>query len=129
VVLVLVGEAGVETIVMAGRKGTGAGWTIGDIGAAAGAGADDCTAVGDGTSARGRVGEQGRSNEHSDSGSDSGWESVLRPRHLELRLQVPHRSLSPRRLRIRGHAGVSGWCLRLLSDKVRIEPGGELVSE
>ena len=45
-VLVLVGEAGVETMVMAGRKGTGTGWTIGDIGAAASAGAGDCIAVG-----------------------------------------------------------------------------------
>ena len=41
-----VGEAGVETMVMGGRKGTGAGWTIGDIGAAAGAGAGDCMGVG-----------------------------------------------------------------------------------
>ena len=64
------------------------------------------------------MGELGRSNAH----SDLGWESVLRPRHLKPRLQVPHRSLSRRHLRIRGRAGVSGWCLRLLSDKVRIEP-------
>ena len=42
----LVGEAGVETMVMAGQKGTGAGCTIGDMGAAAGAGASDCIAVG-----------------------------------------------------------------------------------
>jgi hypothetical protein len=71
------------------------------------------------------VGELGRSNAH----SDSEWETDLRPRHLKPPLQVPHWSLSPSRLRIRGRAGVSGWCLRLLSDKVRIEPGGELVSE
>ena len=44
--LVLVEETGVETMVMAGRKGTGAGWTMGDMGAAAGAGAGDCMAVG-----------------------------------------------------------------------------------
>jgi hypothetical protein len=30
---------------MAGQKGTGAGWTISDIGAAAGAGAGDCMSV------------------------------------------------------------------------------------
>jgi hypothetical protein len=47
VVLALVGEAEVETIVMAGRKGTGVGWTISDIGAAAGAGAGDCMGVGE----------------------------------------------------------------------------------
>jgi hypothetical protein len=43
---VLVGEAGVETMVMAGQKGTGAGCTISNMGAAAGAGASDCIAVG-----------------------------------------------------------------------------------
>ena len=118
VVLVLV-LVGVETIVMAGRKGSGAGWTIGDIGATAGAG-------------RGLYGCGGivhlRERE---------WESWDVQTHIRIwirdgnrlkpPLQVPHQSLSPRRLRIRGRASVSGWCLRLLSDKVRIEPGGELV--
>jgi hypothetical protein len=47
------------------------------------------------------MGEQGCSNAN----SDSGWELVRRPRHLKPPLQVPHQSLSPRRLRIRGRAG------------------------
>ena len=63
-----------------------------------------------------------RSNAHSD--PDSGWGSVLRPRHLKPLLRVPHQSLSRRRLGIWGHAGVSGWYLRLLSDRV-----GEWVSK
>ena len=47
--------------------------------------------------------------------SDSQWDSNLRSLRLNLRVQVAHRSLSPRRLRIRGCAGVSGW---YLSDRV-----------
>jgi hypothetical protein len=43
---VLVGEVGVETFVMTGQKRTDAGWTIGDIGAAADAGAGGCMGVG-----------------------------------------------------------------------------------
>jgi hypothetical protein len=68
------------------------------------------------------VGELGRSNVNLDLDLDLdpgwGWGSVLHLRHLKLRLRLPHRSLSPRRLRIRGRAGESGWCLRLLSDKM-----------
>ena len=58
-----------ETIVMTGRKGTSADWTIGDIGAAPGAGAWGWE---DRTSAKARVGELGRSNANADSDSHSG---------------------------------------------------------
>ena len=36
---------------------------------------------------------------------------------LNLRVQVLRGRLSPRHLRIRDHPGVSGWYLRLLSDR------------
>ena len=122
----VVGEAGVETIVMAGRRETGAGRTTGAAGTWTGVwmggegrmGVGACTGwtIGAGcvdagtgvwmgawkggrTSAR--TGEVGR--------SDSHWDSDLCPRCLNLRVQVPHESISPRRLRIWDGAGVSGW--------------------
>jgi hypothetical protein len=65
-----------------------------------------------------RAGELGRS-------WDSYLESDLRRRLLIPRVQVPRLSLSPRHLRIRDPAGVSGWYLRLLFDKVKFEPVSE----
>jgi len=101
----------VETMVMAGRKGTGAGWTIGDIGAAAGAGAGDCMAVGGSYICESAIGRAGtfKCEFGFEFGFGMGISSSSKPP-----LQPPHRSLSPRRLRIRGRAGVSGWYLRLL---------------
>ena len=57
-----------------------------------------------------KAGEMGRSDSDSDSDLD------IRP-CLNLRVQVLRGRLSPRHLRIRDHPGVSGWYLRLLSDR------------